>query len=292
MKPARFAYHRAETTEQAVDMLSRLGDDAKILAGGQSLIPMMNFRLARPQALIDVSGLADLSYVRPDGEGLQIGALTTHGKLERHADYPGALDVVADTARWIGHPAIRTRGTIGRSLAHSDPAAEWPVLMTALDATVVIARQGASRQESVETFLEGLFTTTLADTELLVEIRIPAPPTCAGFAEYARRHGDFAIAMAAVAFSVNEGRIANARIVLGGIDFAPVRAGAAESAMAGQAPTVELFSAASDIAATEIDPLTDTQASGAYRRRLVRTLVARACSSAYVAARAPEGGQL
>lgn len=287
MKPAPFAYHRAESTEHAVELLSGLGDAAKILGGGQSLIPMMNMRLARPQALIDISRLADLSYIRSNGEGFELGATTTHAQLERFADYPGSLDVVARAAAWIGHPAIRTRGTIGGSLAHCDPAAEWPTLMTALRASAVISGHGTSREEPMETFLGGLFTTTLADDELLIAIKILRAPDLAGFAEYARRHGDFGIAIAAVACDLTEGRVTDPHIVLGGVDFTPIRAAGAEAAMAGELPTPELFAAAGDIAATEIEPLSDSHASSGYRKQLIRSLV----TEAWAASQAPDGTQ-
>jgi carbon-monoxide dehydrogenase medium subunit len=280
MKPAKFTYHRAEDVERAISLLTELGTDAKILAGGQSLIPMMNFRLARPTALVDISRIADLSHITRQGGGMDFGALATHWQLEHFSSFPGALAVVAETARWIGHPAIRRRGTIGGSLAHSDPVAEWCVLMTALNAVVVVGGPGGIREEPVEAFLKGYFTTSLQANEILLRVRIPRIPDHAGFDEYARRYGDFAIVMVAVAFDVVDARVKGPRVVLGGVGGRPERVHGAEQALEGQRPIGSVFEAAANIAAAETDPASDTLGSAAYRRHLVRTLVRRSCVAA------------
>ncbi|MDF1597953.1 MAG: xanthine dehydrogenase family protein subunit M [Acidimicrobiia bacterium] len=280
MKPAKFTYHRAEDVEQAISLLTDLGADAKILAGGQSLMPMMNFRLARPTALVDISGIPGLSHITRQTGGMDLGALATHWQLEHFSSFPGALAVVAETAQWIGHPAIRRRGTIGGSLAHSDPVAEWCVLMTALNAVVVVGGPGGIREEPVEAFLRGYFSTSLEANEIVLRVRIPRIPDHAGFDEYARRHGDFAIVMVAVAFDIVDGRVEGPRVVLGGVGGRPERARGAEQALAGQRPTKDLFEAAAGIAAAETDPASDTLGSAEYRRHLVRTLVDRSCVTA------------
>ena len=209
MKPAPFAYHRAHSVGEAVALLVELGDEAKILAGGLSLVPMMNFRLARPSALIDVTRVQDLSYLRADGGGLRIGALTTHRTVETSRDpaVTGNFGVLPRSAHWIGHYPIRSRGTFGGSIAHADPASEWCLLAVLLGAQVVLTGPGGRRDVPAAEFFQGYYTTVASPDEMITELWFPRPEPHAVLTEFAPRQGDFAVVAAAVALDVARRRL-------------------------------------------------------------------------------------
>jgi aerobic carbon-monoxide dehydrogenase medium subunit len=283
VKPAPFAYHRAHSVGEAVALLAELGDEAKILAGGLSLVPMMNCRLARPTALVDVTRIEDLSYLRADPAGpggLRIGALTTHRAVELSRD-PAVLagfGVLPRSARWIGHYPIRSRGTFGGSIAHADPASEWCLLAVLLDAQVVLTGPGGQRAVPAAGFFQGYYTTAASPDEMITELWFPRPSPRAVLTEFAPRQGDFAVVAAAVAADIEDGTCRSGRVVLGGVGPLPVEVDA--SALAGQPATARTWQAMGEHAAGQIDPPDDTHGSGGYRRRLTVTLVSRALAQA------------
>ncbi len=282
MKPAPFEYHRVERTEDALERLAELGDEAKVLAGGQSLVPMMNFRLVRPPALVDISRIPDLRYVERDGDRLRVGALTLHREVEQ-LDDPAVVDgyeLLPRAARWVGHYPIRTRGTFGGSVAHADPSAEWCMLAVLLDATVVVSGPQGEREIPAADFFLGFFTTAMEPGELLVEVRFPRPRPHAALQEFARRHGDFAIVAAAVAVDVDGDRMADARIVIGGVDEIPLRVTDAEAVLEGAEPGAEAFAEAGRAAGAAVEPSADIHGSAKYRKELTAVLVRRALAEA------------
>ncbi len=198
MKPAPFSYRKPTTISEASALLAEYGEDAKVIAGGQSLVPLMNFRLARPQYLVDINGLTSLDYIRDEGAWLSIGALTRERTIERSPLVASQLPLLAAASRWIGHPAIRSRGTIGGSIAHNDPSAEYPLIATLLDAVVVAHGPRGERRVPVRELFVTYLTTSLEPDEIIAEVRFPKPPPGAGwsFQEMARRRGDFAIVAA------------------------------------------------------------------------------------------------
>lgn len=282
MKPAAFRYHRTYDVGETVDLLSELGDDAKLLAGGQSLVAMMNFRLARPSALIDINRVAGLDYARRDADGLRIGALTRHRTIEVSSD-PAIRDgfaVLSRAAHWIGHYPIRCRGTFGGSIAHGDPTSEWCLLAVLLDAQVVLRGPAGTRTVPAADFLHGFFTTAAEADEMVVEIHFPRAAPRAALTEFAQRAGDFAIVAAAVSLDLDDGVCRSARVVLGGVGPLPVRARAVESALAGQPATADTWAAAGALAADGIEPPSDAHGGSAYRKHLAATLVSRALTEA------------
>jgi aerobic carbon-monoxide dehydrogenase medium subunit len=288
VKPAPFAYHRARSVGEAVALLAELGDEAKILAGGLSLVPMMNFRLARPAALVDVTRIDGLSYLRANGDGLTVGALTTHRVIETSRD-PSVLDgfgVLPRSARWIGHYPIRSRGTFGGSIAHADPASEWCLLAVLLDAQVVLTGPQGQRTLPAAEFFQGYYTTAASPDEMITEVRFPRPEPHAVLTEFAPRQGDFAIVAAAVTVDIDDGVCRSGRVVLGGVGPQPFDAVA--SALVGQPAGPQAWQAMGEHAASQIDPPDDTHGSSEYRRRLTATLVSRALAEA--AERGGSGG--
>ena len=282
MKPAAFKYQRANTVEDAIEQLTELGDDAKLLAGGQSLVPMMNFRLVRPSALVDITGIADLRYIESHGEGLKIGALTPHRWVEAMEE-PEVLEgfsVLKRAARWVGHYPIRTLGTFGGSIAHADPSAEWCMLATLLDAEIVAVGAEGERVIPASEFFHGFFMTALEADEMVVEVRFPRPAPHAALHEFARRAGDFGIVAAAVALDVRDGECRSARIVLGGVADVPLRIPEAELVLEGADVGREAFVEAGQAAAKVIDPPSDVHGSAAYRRDLSAALIWRALTEA------------
>jgi carbon-monoxide dehydrogenase medium subunit len=295
MKPAPFVYFRPRTLDEALALLAEHGD-AKPLAGGQSLIPAMNFRLAMPAALIDLNALDELSYITEDsGGGLRVGAMTRHRIVECSDVVRRAASLLHETMPSIAHPAIRTRGTIGGSLAHADPAAELPAVMLALDAHIgVQSRQGARQVPAID-FFTGLFSTALVPGELITDILIPAvrdPGSRRGsaFLEFSRRRGDFALAGVAASIAIDDrGRCAAARIALLSVGDRPLLATEAAKALVGEMPSTEVLRAAAAIAAErEIDPSTDIHASSRYRRQLASVLTRRALERAFTRAEASQ----
>jgi len=288
MKPAAFAYYDPTTIDEALALLADLGDDAKILAGGQSLVPMMNFRLARPAHLIDVNRVEPLHYLRVDGGVLRIGAMSRQSHIERSLDVENGWPLLADAVRHIGHVQIRNRGTIGGSLAHADPAAELPATMLALDAEMVVRRKGGERTVAAGDFFESYYTTALAADEMLVEIRVPAAParTGWGFQEVSRRHGDFALVGAAALLTVDAaGVITRARLTFNGAAPAPVRSTAAEALLVGNKEDEGLFRRAGERASEDLDPDDDIHATAEYRREVGAVMARRALMQAAERAR-------
>ncbi|GAA4831006.1 FAD binding domain-containing protein [Saccharopolyspora rosea] len=277
MKPASFEYHRAHDVRGATELLAELGDEAKLLAGGQSLVAMMNFRLARPAALVDIGRVRGLDQPVREGDALHVGALTTHRRIETAAETAGGFRVLSRAARWIGHYPIRTRGTVGGSLAHADSTAEWCLLAVLLDARIVVQSTRGRRSVPAADFFLGVFTTALEPDEMIVEVVFPKPAPHAALTEFAQRSGDFAIVAAAVDLGGADG---GGRVVLGGVAPVPVRVPEAEAVLAGGEPGDELFEACADAAAAAIDPPADAHGSAEYRRALTRTLVLRACREA------------
>jgi carbon-monoxide dehydrogenase medium subunit len=283
VKPAAFEYRRATAVEEAVDQLTQLGDDAKLLAGGQSLIPMMNFRLVRPAALIDVAGIPDLQYLETNnGGGLRIGALTPHRWVEEMED-PDLLvgfSVLKRAARWVGHYPIRTLGTFGGSIAHGDPSAEWCMLAVLLGAEIVALGPEGERVIPASDFFHGFFMTALEPDEMILEVRFPEPAPHAAIQEFARRAGDYAIVAAAATLDVSDGECRSARVVLGGVADVPLRVHEAERVLEGTDVGRKAFEEAGREAAKAIDPPSDVQGTADYRRDLTTVLVRRALTEA------------
>ncbi|WP_084143379.1 FAD binding domain-containing protein [Amycolatopsis taiwanensis] len=293
MKPAAFTYHRAHDVSDATGLLGELaqaGEDPKLIAGGQSLMPMMNFRLARPSALVDLGPLRRdpaLTSIQRDDSGLRIGALVTHRKVEVSGHTLGPdFDVLSRAMRWVGHLPIRARGTVAGSIVHGDATAEWCLLALLLDAVIVAEGPdgpGARREIPAAEMFYGFYATAVEPDEVVIEVRFTRPAPRAALTEFARRHGDFAIVDAAVSLDVDPadpdgpGPLVGGRVVLGGVAPAPIRVPEAEAVLAGGVPGPELFAACGEAAAAAIDPPDDA----AYRRRLTRTLVTRALEQAW-----------
>jgi CO/xanthine dehydrogenase FAD-binding subunit len=283
MKPAVFEYIRPASLDDALGVLRERGDEAKVLAGGQSLVPLMNFRLARPAVLVDLNALPDLAYIRAEGAGLALGAMTRQRAIEKSALVRERSPLLADATPWIGHVPIRSRGTIGGSLVHADPAAEYPVVMVALEAVFTLARRGGTRQLAAADFFQSYLSTAIEPDEILTEIRLPAPPprACAAFVEISRRHGDFALVAAAAAVDVDAGgRIAWVRLGLGGVGPTPLRAREAEAMLVGQRPTAALVAEAAASVVSRTDPPDDIHASAEYRREMSAVFTRRALAAA------------
>jgi aerobic carbon-monoxide dehydrogenase medium subunit len=280
VKPAPFSYHRAGDVAEALELLAGFDGEAKLLAGGQSLVAMMNFRLARPPALIDVTRIAGLSYLRAGPDGLRIGALTPHRAVETTRD-PAVLDgfgVLPRSAHWIGHYPIRVRGTFGGSIAHADPASEWCLLAVLLEARIVLRGPDGERTVPAGEFFLGLYETAADPGEMITEIWFPRPARRTALTEFAQRQGDFAIVAAAVSAQVTGDTCDAVRIVLGGVASRPLLLDTGE--LAGSPATAATWQAAGELAAAAIDPPSDGHASGDYRKRLAATLVTRALTEA------------
>lgn len=291
MKPAPFRYFAPTTLDEALALLAEHGYDAKPLAGGQSLVPTMNFRLAQPAVLIDLNRISELFYVRPATTGgVQIGAMTRQRTIERDPLIRAQTPLLHMVMPHIAHAQIRNRGTIGGSLAHADPAAELPTVAVALDAQFRLQSHQGERWVSARDFYVSLFTTALEIDEMVVEIAVPPaqPQTGWSFHEVARRHGDYALVGVAAMLRLDEtGRCADARIALLSVGDIPHLAERAASILAGEFPSTELFRAAADSVAGEIDPQHDIHASAAFRRHLARVLTQRALAEAAANAQRP-----
>jgi carbon-monoxide dehydrogenase medium subunit len=280
MKPAPFAYAAPRSLPEALDLLARHGGDGKVLAGGQSLLPVLNFRLAQPAVLIDVNRVPELDFLTPAADGgIAMGALVRQSRLERERLVAERAPLLAEAVHHIAHPQIRTRGTIGGSLAHADPAAELPVLALALQARLRLVRTAGERWVDVADFYTGLFSTALEPDELLAEIAWPALPAGSGWAfeEEARRHGDYAmVGVAAVVRLDGAGRCAEARLVYLSVADGPFAATEAAGLLVGEPLGEAAIAAAAEQAAKEIDPNGDIHASADFKRQLTRVLTARA----------------
>ena len=284
MKPAPFEYIAAESLEHALAVKARHGDEASFLAGGQSLIPAMNFRLAQPALLLDLKPLAALDYVRGEpGGALRIGALTLHRTLERHPLIARHQPLLHEAVPFVAHPQIRTRGTLGGNLAHADPASEYPAVMAALGARLKAQSVRGERWIGAADFFVGVFTTALAADELLVEVELPALPPRTGscFLEESRRQGDYALMGVAASISLSEsGECAGARLAFCSAGETPVSATGAASALVGRRLGAEDLRAAAAAAAAQLQPSGNVHASSGFRRHLAGVLARRALEKA------------
>jgi aerobic carbon-monoxide dehydrogenase medium subunit len=283
MKPAPFRYHAPKTIEEAVETLAEVaGDDGRVLAGGQSLVPIMAFRLAKPAHLVDINGVEALRRLAIDGDRLSIGACVRHAAFHKPVVDGPLGRLLAKVVRHIAHYPIRTRGTFCGSIAHADPASEWCLVAMALDADMVARSAGGTRTIPARDFFRGIMTTALNEDELLTEVRLPILPadTHGGFYEFNRRAGDFAIAMALVTYRLQNGKMVDPRVAVGGAEPQPRRIASAEQALSGQAPGKPAFEAAAEAAAAAAEPLDDAITSAEYRRDLVRTVTRRALEQA------------
>lgn len=268
MKPAPFDYVRAGTVDEAVQILAEAGGDGKVLAGGQSLVPVLALRMGRPSVLVDVNRLPGLDSVTVDGDSVRVGALVRHRALAEQQQHP----LLAAAARWIGHAAIRSRGTAGGSVAHADPSAELPVVAVGCGASVQVVGATATRTVPAEELFVAPLMTTLDDDEIVTELAVPVPERW-GFAEFARRHGDFALVLAVVAET--EGRV---RIAVGGVAGVPVRATAGEEVLAGGGRAEDAAAAA----AAALEPTADLHGSAPFRRALAAEMIRRALAQARI----------
>ena len=281
MKPAPFEYITPESLEQAVAALVQYGDEAKILAGGQSLMPLLNMRLITPSVVVDINGLDELSYIRQESEYLHIGALTRQYRLERDMRIRQTVPVLAAATRLIGHPPIRYAGTIGGSLAHADPAAELPAVMCALEAELIVTGPSGARRIQANDFFQGALDADLRPDELLTEVRIPIRKNVVwGVREYTRRAGDFALAGAIVLAEMEADRWANGQVVLFGVEDRPLRVAQAEAVLTQQALSDGQADAVAAAAVAGLDCHADLHASAGYRKQLARVMVKRACLDA------------
>ncbi len=279
MKLPPFAYFAPSTLEETLALLREHGDESKLLAGGQSLVPLLALRLARPSVLVDLGHVAGLDHLAAGEGSVTIGAMVTERRAERSEVVGAQLPLLAEAMPLIGHQAIRNRGTVGGSIAHADPSAELPAVAVALEAEMVAeSAQRGRRTIPAESFFQGFFTTALEPDEVLVELRLPAGESRTGvaFEEAARRHGDFAMVGAAVVLRVESDRIADARIALAGVADTPLRRPEAERALRGEEVTAEAFEDAATAAARDLSPPSDLHGTAAYRRHLARVLVRRA----------------
>jgi len=283
MKPAAFEYIVSDSVDMAVASLAQAGGDAKIIAGGQSLVPMLNFRLLRPSVLVDINRIPDLAYVREDGNVIRVGALTRHHQLETSPLIAAHFPVLSEAMAHVAHLAIRNRGTIGGSLSHADPAAELPMMALLLDAELRIVSSAATRTVAARDFFRDALSVDLAEDEIVTEIVLPKlpPNTGWGFEEVARRSGDFALAAVAVTLALSDGRIAQARIAMTGVAPTARRVAEAERLLIGQRLDDGVGSDVIEAVRAAAEPPTDLHASSDYRRHLVGVLAARALAAAW-----------
>jgi carbon-monoxide dehydrogenase medium subunit len=278
MKPPRFDYHAPASAAEALELLGRYGPDARLLAGGQSLVPLLNFRLSAPAVIVDLNRAADLAYIEEDNGRVRLGAMTRQRAIEFSPLVRSRLPLLAEATRWVGHLPTRTRGTVGGSLAHSDPAAEYPAVAAALDAELVIRGPGGERVARAAEFFVGLMTTALQPGEMLVEVRMAAQAPNSGWAfeEFSRRHGDFAIVGIAALVAVEGDRCSSARLAACGAGPTAMRLRAAEEILEQSGLADRDMDDAAARAAELVDPGADLHASVEYRRHLTRVLTRRA----------------
>lgn len=282
MKPSSFDYVRPATLAEALDLLADGTEDSKVIAGGQSLVPMMNFRLARPSRLVDIGALTELEGVRTEGDRVHIGARVRHLQLQ-NTNLPGPLgSLLRRAGALVGHLPIRTRGTFGGSIAHSDAASEWCLLARLLDADITLRSVRGERVVPAEDFFVSLFTTVMEPDELLTSVSLPllGEDHRTGVVEFSRRAGDFAIVAVLGDVTVVDGTVTGARVALGGVTDRPFRSAAAEQALRGGTWGTDLLHDAAAAAAAEVDPPSDAHGDGEYRRDLVRALLPRAFADA------------
>ena len=281
MKPAPFAYCRPATLDEALESLARLGPDARVLAGGQSLVPALNMRLAQPSALVDINRVPGLDGIRLAPEGLVIGALARQEAVLRSPLVAQHAPLIAQAMPHVAHLALRTRGTFGGSLALGDPAAELPACAGALDAILRVARRAGEREIPAARFFRGIYATALEPGEILTAAVFPTRAAAwrFHFDELARRHGDYALVALAAAARVDGGAIAEARLVFAGVGLTPVRATRGEAVLAGRRPDAATLAEAGRALDADLDPPSDVHASAALRRHLARVLMARALAA-------------
>ncbi len=282
MKPGLFDYFTPTSIPETLELLREYGGDAKVLAGGQSLVPMLNFRLARPAQLVDINHVAGLDGIAVEDGTLRIGAMTRQRTLEANPTAEGAWGLLHEAVGHVGHVQIRTRGTVGGSLAHADPAAELPAAVSALGATLVVQRADGTREVAPEEFFEGYFTTSLAEDELLTEIRVPAWPsgTRSCFLEVSRRRGDFAQVAVAAVVARSDGRVTRAGVALAGAAASTVQAHSIVDGLIGSEPDAGTIAELAGNFAAELDPPPDIHGPAEYRRHLARHLLQRALAEA------------
>src|SRR6266487_2394206 len=284
MKPPKFRYFAPQSVGEALALLAEHADDARVLAGGQSLVPLMNMRLVHPGVLVDINGIHELAYIKASDGGFAICTLTRDAALAGDRTIAEHLPVLTEAAHFVGHPAIRNRSTVGGSIAHADPAAELPAVMVALDAEFVVRSRSGNRTISAQDFFKGYLTTDLKEGEMLTELRIPGLPPRSGsaFVEFARREGDYALAGVAAVVALDEdGTIADARLGLCSVGPAPVRPKAAEALLRGQRPGNEAWAAAAAAVVSVLnEPLSDIHGSADYRRHLAEVLTKQALTAA------------
>ena len=290
MKPAAFEYVVADSIEMAVASLAQAGGEAKIIAGGQSLVPMLNFRLLRPAVLVDINRIANLAYVREDAGAMRIGALTRHYQLETSPVIARHFPVLREAMTHVAHLAIRNRGTIGGSLSHADPAAELPMMAMLLDADLRIVSAAGARNVAARNFFKDALSVDLAESEIVTEVvlrKLP-PRTGWGFAEVSRRSGDFALAAVAVTLTLVGDEIGAARIAITGVAPTPRRVSEAEGMLVGRRLDEGVGSDLIEAVRAAAEPQTDLHASSDYRRHLVGVLAGRALAAAWQRARTPQ----
>lgn len=279
MKPPPFEYHAPRSVEEAVALKGRYGEDAVILAGGQSLIPLLALRLASPSVVIDLGRVPGLDHVRDEDGWVALGAMVRHRTVEHLPRLSSRLPAVADAVPLIGHPAIRNRGTVGGSMAHADPAAEWPTLALALDATIEATGTGGPRHIDASAFFVTYLTNALAPDEVVTEVRLRMPGHRVGsaFVEQSRRHGDFALVGVAAVLALDEdGIVSDARVVVMGVGAIPARIDDAEAALRGRPSTDDHLREAGRLCREAIDPPGDIHGSPEYRKHIVGVVARRA----------------
>jgi len=283
LKLPRFEYQSPDTIDEVLALLAEHGDEAKVMAGGQSLVPLLAMRLARPAQIVDINRVGGLSAIDERNGELAFGALVRERAAERSAVVQDRLPLLAEALPYIGHAAIRTRGTVGGTVAHADASAEIPCVLAALDGSIVARSTRGDHTIAAADFFQGHFTTALDDDECVVEVRLPAANPSAGYAfqEVARRHGDFAlVGVAAMLALGDDGRVADSRIALMGVADVPHRARAAESELIGASPTADAFAAVAQTATADLTPGSDIHGSAAYRRHLAAVMVRRTLATA------------
>jgi CO/xanthine dehydrogenase FAD-binding subunit len=278
VKPAKFEYHAPASVGEALAILERYDGEARVLAGGQSLVPMMNFRLAQPRAIVDLNRIAGLAFIEEEGEVVRIGSMTRQRRLEFAPLVATKLPLLHEALRWVGHLPTRSRGTIGGSIAHADPSAEIPMVLQALEGEIVARGPQGERRIAAQDLFHAALTTSLAPLEIITEVRFPAMSPQAGHAveEFARRKGDFAIAAVAVMLTRDGERCTKARLATAGVGPASIRLRDAEAVLEQQGLGEAAIAEAADKAAAQVDPISDLNGSAEYRRHLTGVLTGRA----------------
>ena len=278
MKPAKFEYHAPTSIDEALSILGRYDCEARVLAGGQSLVPMMNFRLAQPRAIVDLNRIGELAFIEEEGEVVRIGSMTRQRRLEFAPQIAAKLPLLREALRWVGHLPTRSRGTIGGSIAHADPSAEIPMVLRALEGEIVARGPQGERRIGVQDLFQSALTTNLGPLEIITEVRLPAMPSQAVHAveEFARRKGDFAIAAVAVVLLRDGERCTKARLATAGVGPASLRLRDAEAVLEEKGLGEDAIAEAADKGKAQVDPVSDLNGSAEYRRHLTGVLTSRA----------------